>query len=101
MSATLRREPSVDFQTAAAAKLLGRDDTDVLAIAAGDNRVLVSHDHRTMPYHFAEFIAKNKSAGVIIVSQRLQINVVVEELISIWTDSTADEWVNRIAHLPL
>ena len=101
VSATLRREPSVDFQTAVAANLTGRDDADVLAVAARDNRVLVSHDHRTMPYHFAEFVANNSIAGVIIVSQRLPVNVVVEELVLIWTEQSAEEWVNRIAHLLL
>lgn len=65
VNATLRREPTLDFQTAAAADLAGRDDSEVLAIAARDGRVLVSHDHRTMPSHFGEFTSKNASPGVV------------------------------------
>jgi hypothetical protein len=54
-----------------------------------------------MPSHFAEFIANDASPGVVIASQRLSIAAVVEELLLIWSASDADEWVNRIAHLPL
>lgn len=101
VSATLRREPTIDFQSAPAADLVGCEDMEVLAIAAREGRVLVSHDSRTMPSHFAEFISKNTSPGVVIASQRLGIAVVVEELLLIWSASDADEWVNRITHLPL
>ncbi|MEG5160882.1 DUF5615 family PIN-like protein [Microcoleus sp. AT3-A2] len=68
----LRRESTIDFQTAFAAGLEGVKDSDVLAIAAQQRRVLVSHDHRkTMPSEFAEFITTNQSAGVIIVSRKI------------------------------
>ncbi len=101
VSATLRHEPAIDFQSAIAADLAGRADSDVLAIAARDGRVLVSHDHRTMPAHFGEFIRKHRSPGVVIASQRLPLSTVVEELLLIWAASDPYEWVNRIAHLPL
>lgn len=52
----LRREPSIDFQTALAAKLEGLGDQEVLAIAAKQGRLLISHDQRTMPLHFADLI---------------------------------------------
>ncbi len=55
--ATLRREPTIDFQTAQAAHLPGLNDADVLALAARSGRLLATHDRRTMPRHFAEFIA--------------------------------------------
>jgi predicted nuclease of predicted toxin-antitoxin system len=57
--ATLRREPTIDFRSATSADLAGRDDMEVLAIAAREGRVLVSHDNRTIPTHFAEFISNN------------------------------------------
>ena len=54
-----------------------------------------------MPRYFAEFIPDTRSPGVIVASQRLGIGVIVEELLLIWSASEPDEWVNRIAHLPL
>jgi hypothetical protein len=73
----------------------------VLAIAAQQRRVLVSHDRKTMPSEFAEFMTANQSAGVIIVSRKIPIEVVIEELLVIWAASSAEEWVDRIAKLPL
>ncbi len=54
-----------------------------------------------MPSEFAAFIASRQSSGVIIVSRRLSIEKVIEELLLIWAASSAEEWVNRIAKLPL
>ena len=100
IKAALRREPTIDFQTAEAANLVGLDDLEVLAIAAKAGRV--THDRRTMPKHFGEFIIRQRSAGVIVVPQRTAVRAkVVEDLILIWTASEASEWVNRIQSLPL
>lgn len=97
----MRRKPTIDFQTAFAAGLEGVKDPEVLAIAAQQGRILVSHDRKTMPLEFANFLDNHQSAGVIIVSRRLPIEVVIEELLLIWEVSIAEEWVNRIAKLPL
>jgi len=101
VTGVLRREPKVDFQTAFAANLAGVKDFDVLAIAAQQQRILISHDRRTMPSEFAEFIISNQSPGLIIVSRKLRVEVAIEELLLIWSASSAEEWVNRIAKLPL
>ena len=101
VTGVLRREPTIDFQTAFAAGLEGVKDLEVLAMAAQQKRILVSHDRKTMPSEFAEFITSNQSSGVIIVSRKLPIEVVIEELLLIWEASSAEEWVNRIAKLPL
>ena len=49
----LRREAYIDFQTAEAAGLRARVDPEVLHLAAREGRLLVSHDRKTMPLHFA------------------------------------------------
>jgi hypothetical protein len=49
--AVRRRAPAIDFQTAHEAGLHGLDDQAVLAQAAREGRLLVSHDRRTMPNH--------------------------------------------------
>ena len=97
----LRREPFIDFQTAETADFRSRDDPAVLRRAAQDGRLLVSHDRKTMPLHFAKFISNNISPGVLIVPQRLSIRTAIEELLMVWSGSEADEWVNRICILPL
>ena len=101
VTGVLRREPTVDFQTATAAGFEGVKDSEVLAIAARQKRILVSHDRKTMPSEFAKFIANHQSSGVIIVSRKVAIEVVIEELLLIWAVSSGEEWINRIAKIPL
>jgi hypothetical protein len=97
----LRREPSLDFQTAKAANLLGLADPDVLAIAARDRRILVSHDRETMPARFDRFVRTSTSPGLLIVSQRLDIREIIEQLLLIRAASEAEEWINQAGYLPL
>jgi hypothetical protein len=101
VKATLRREPGIDFQTAEAANLPGLSDKEVLAIAARAGRMLITHDRKIMPKHFAEFITTERSSGVLIIPQKLPIAQAVEDLILIWVVSEAEEWINRIYSLPL
>jgi hypothetical protein len=99
--AAIRREPSLDFQTAAGGGVLGLADPEVLAKAAREGRLLVTHDQRTMPGHFAEFINRETSAGLLVVRQSLSIATVVEDLLLIHAATEADEWINRLGFLPL
>ena len=57
----IRREPLIDFRSAEQAKLEGIHDIEVLSIASQANRILVTHDRRTMPRHFADFISSHNS----------------------------------------
>ena len=99
--ATVRREPSIAFQTAEAVNLTSRHDSEVLEIAAQEGRVLVTHDHKTMPRHFAQFIMRDTSPELLVVPQHLAIVAVVEDLRLIWFATDAEEWVNRVSFLPL
>lgn len=56
VSGVLRRIPEIDFQTSGEANLENLTDFEVLAAAASEHRVLVTHDRRTMPFHFGRFI---------------------------------------------
>ena len=101
LNATIRSEPLIDFQTAGAAGIRGLSDDEVLAFASKSGRVLVTHDRRTMPFHFKKFISANKSAGVIIVPQLLASNIVVDDLLLVWMVTEADEWINRLTYFPI
>jgi len=101
VTGVLRRIPEIDFQTATEAGLEGLADENVLAIAARENRILVTHDRRSMPKHFANFIQYQTCAGVLIVSKKLEINLAIEEIILIWSVSEADEYINSIRQLPI
>lgn len=101
VKATLRLEPSIDFQTASIAGLAGLPDSMVLKLAAEQGRILVSHDRKAMPEHFGQFIQSENCPGILIVSQREPVSQVADELLLIWLATEPDEWVNRIHSLPL
>ena len=103
VKATLRREPSIDFQTAQAAGLDNLDDREVLSLAASQSRILVSHDKRTMSQELASFVASGgRSPGVllVVIPQNAPIREVAETLISIWADDHTHDWVNLVTKIP-
>jgi hypothetical protein len=73
VSGTIRRNQELDFKRAEDVPLEGLDDQTVLDVAAGDQRVLVSHDVSTMPDHFRQYTRRNISPGLILVPQELNI----------------------------
>src|SRR5579884_431737 len=96
-----RREPAMDFLAASDANLQSRHDSEVLAIAADQNRILVTHDRQSMPIHFGEFLATGRSSpGVFLVSQYVPIGEVIDELVLVWAASDAQEWTDRIVNIP-
>jgi hypothetical protein len=99
--AARRREPGLDFQTAETAGLASLPDPEVLARAAEDGRILVTHDLQTMPRHFAAFITTRQSAGLLLIPQHLAIASAVDDLLLIWSTMEAEEWTNLMWYLPL
>ena len=74
----------------------------VLRRAASEDRILVIHDKRTMPRHFASFLKEgNTSPGVLLViPQDAPLRSVVEKLILIWADNRPEDWENAITVVP-
>jgi predicted nuclease of predicted toxin-antitoxin system len=99
LSGVLRQVPEIDFKTAHEASLHGLLDAQVLAIAAREGRILVTHDQRTMPTAFGEFIKANTSPGVLIIPQKCPTRQAIEALILVWMASEDDEYVDSIRNL--
>jgi hypothetical protein len=96
----MRREPQIDFRTAKSASLRGLNDLEVLALAAAEQRVLVSHDRKTMPRFFAEFIRSNQSPGLFLISQKTDLLAAIEGIHLAWLISEPEEWRNRVCTIP-
>ena len=75
----LLRVPTLDVITAH--QVSNTSDPDLLAWAAKQERIVVTHDRRTMPYHATSRIARaEKIAGIIVVSRRLPVSQVINDL---------------------
>lgn len=100
IDAVLRLAPLMDFQTASAAGLhKGVPDEQVLALAAGEGRIVVSHDFATMPNHFANFVIGQSSPGLILISQSFSVSYAANSLYLVWEASEAAEYTNRFYYL--
>jgi hypothetical protein len=98
----LRRvAPELNMRSAAEAGLAAVEGSEVLRLAAEAGRILISQDRSTMPDQFQRFISKSQSPGVILLRARVPIAVAIEELLLIWAASEAEEWINRLAWIPL
>jgi hypothetical protein len=101
VAGTLRRAASVDFRRAEAVPLEGIEDPVVLAMAAEDGRVLVSHDVNTMERHFREFIRKQTSPGLILIPQRrVSVGQAIEGLVFLWEVLDTADLENRVCLFP-
>jgi len=81
-----------------------RGDTDaaILEYAATEQRVVVSHDIRTMTIHAqARLLATKPVSGLILVSQDYPVGQAIEDLVLIPEMSTVEEWQGKIIFLPL
>jgi predicted nuclease of predicted toxin-antitoxin system len=96
------RIPNLDAVTAYDMGLSAATDPELLAWAADNDRIIVTHDRQTMPDHVADRITSGeKVAGVVIVPQRLQIGRAIDDLEIIVMCSSENEWENVVRHLPL
>lgn len=79
-------------------------DPEILAYAASHDLILLTHDMRTMPGHFAEFLchldAGVFSPGVWYTLQTLAVGVAIQAILETWLYSGHEEYRNRELRLP-
>ncbi len=101
VKAVRRQEPAIDFASAEEAGLDGLSDPELLDLAALEDRVLVSHDRRTMLNHFRNHLAAGKSSpGLLVVAQDAPIGAVAEAIVVLWAVTWPGELMNRAYLLP-
>ena len=98
----LRSVPHLNYLLAANAGLKGASDPALLDFAARANRVLATHDLRTIPKHAYERIkAGLPMPGVIAISDDLPIGRVIEDLAVIVECAEPSEIQSLVIYLPL
>jgi len=98
----VRRRPSIDIIRVQDVGLSGEDDPIILAWAAEEGRVLLTHDVATITYFAYERVKQGLSMpGVFEVSTNSQIGQVIEDILLILDCSLEGELEGQIQYLPL
>lgn len=98
----VRRLPGLNYVTAFEAGLSEVKDPDILIWVSENRKILLTHDRKTMPTHFAYLLEKGMElAGIFIVPRRLAIAQAINELEIMISCSEYEEWRNIIKILPL
>jgi predicted nuclease of predicted toxin-antitoxin system len=97
------RQPAVDIVRAQdVGGLSGADDPSLLAWAAVEERILLTHDASTMPdFAYARVAAGQAMSGIFVVSAGAATGPIIEELLLILECSEQDEWRDHVCYLPL
>src|SRR5947209_4181648 len=89
----LLRQPDLDISRAQDVGLAGADDPDVLAWAAANNRIVLTHDRATMPDYAYERLAGGEDVpGVFVLNDRFPVGQAIQEVLLMATCSEQTEW---------
>ncbi|MGB9181072.1 MAG: DUF5615 family PIN-like protein [Pyrinomonadaceae bacterium] len=97
-----RRNSNIDIVRVQDVGLSGADDPSVLEWAAQQNRVLLTHDVKTITrYAYERTQAGQTMPGVFEVSRLIAANAVIEEILLLAECSLEGEWEGQVRYLPL
>jgi hypothetical protein len=98
----LRQRPDLDIVRIQDVGLSGTDDRTILEWAAGEGRVLLTHDVTTLTrYAYDRARAGQPMPGVFEVSRRVPLGQAIEDLLLLVECSHEGEWEGQIRYLPL
>ena len=98
----LRRNPNIDIVRVQDVGLLGKNDPTILAWAAQENRVLLTHDVATITHYAYERITQGQPMpGVIEVVTDARIGQVIEDILLLIECCLDEELAGQIYYLPL
>ncbi len=98
----LRRRPELDLVRVPDVGLGAADDPTILAWAATEDRLVLTHDAATLiGYAYERVAAGQAMPGIIAVRQDLAIGPVLDDLLLLIDASREGEWNGRVIYLPL
>jgi hypothetical protein len=98
----LRRRSDLDLVRVQDVGLMQTPDPEILAWAAGQRRVLLSHDVSSVPPAAYERVENGmEMPGVFIVPDRMPIGQAIDEILFLSSEVEADEWKNQVLFLPV
>ncbi len=98
----LRHDTAIQIVRTRDVGLTEAADPDLLAYAAQERLIVISHDLRSMPAHaYARVREGLAMPGLFMVRQTDPIGPPIESLFLVWSASDAEEWSGQVIYLPL
>lgn len=98
----LQRLPDLDFVRIQDVGLRTKGDPQILAFAASERRIVVSHDVRTMEtFALSRLDAGFPMTGVFLIPRHTPFAEAIESLVVVAECSHQDEWTGLVQFLPL
>jgi Domain of unknown function (DUF5615) len=98
----LRRRPDLDLVRVPDVGLIEADDPTILAWAAAEGRMVLTHDAATfIGFAYDRVNAGLPMSGIIEVRQDLPIGPVIDDLLLLVDASHDGEWDGQVLYLPL
>jgi hypothetical protein len=100
LSAAFSAQPELDLVRVQDVGLLNAEDPAILAWAAEDNRVLLTHDRATVPAFAYERMRGGESMpGVFVVDDRAAIGQAIDDVLLFALCSEESEWEGQVLYL--
>ena len=97
-----RRRPGLEVVRVQDAGLSATADPEILAWAAGEGRILLTHDRDTMPYYVSEREKAGQAMpGVFLVSDQMPIGQAIDEILLAVDCLEPEECQNFVRFFPL
>lgn len=98
----LLRHPGFDIVRVQDVGLGGANDRAIIAWAADNERIMVTHDRSTVPDFFYERLSAGaRVSGIFVLDDRFPIGAAIEELLLMDACSEQIESTGRVVYLPL
>jgi predicted nuclease of predicted toxin-antitoxin system len=101
IAALLQRQPGLELVRVQDVGLSGADDPTILAWAAGEARLLLTHDRKTVPaFAVQRAQAGQRMPGVVVVSRSASPQVAIDAILLLDGASVPGEWEGQILTVP-
>jgi len=98
----LRRQPDLDIVSVRQAGLARTPDPQILAWAARENRVLLTHDKNSLiGYAYQRIAHSEPMPGVIEVAKNCPVGRAIGDLEVLLGCTADDAWADRVHFIPL
>jgi predicted nuclease of predicted toxin-antitoxin system len=97
----LSRRPELDLVRVQDVGLIQTDDPTILAWAAANDRILLTHDKTTVPDFAYDRIQLGEPMPGVFIADQMTVREIIDEVLIIDTASEQIEWANQVWYLPL